>query len=217
MCPGPGCWPLCTPTSPTRRVRRPRAVEKGTASLLSNPSPILWTHSGPIRSCPEPDPVSQGSRGPVARTTTTWSWVPGSSRGGNGAPSPWACSRGPWLLQEDMAERPGGVDLGFLLLFWLTRGPAFWLTWLVSSPGLLFASQGRREAEAAAERQRATERAPAAGGAGPAPGLGREGSLGVGAGGRGTLEPQDLSPELRCTVLEAPEYNLRSITQQARR
>lgn len=173
------------------------------------PQPHLWTHSGPIRSCSEPDPGKEGPQ--------DWSWVLGSSRGGNGAPSPWACSQGPWLPQEDMAERPGGVDLGFLLLFRLTRGPAFWLTWLVSSPGLLFASQGRREAEAAAERQRATERAPAAGGAGPAPGLGREGSLGVGAGGWGTLEPQDLSPELRCSVLEAPEDSVRSITQQSRR
>lgn len=142
----------------------------------------------------------------------------GSYCGGMTFPAPVSATRATGLCRRIRPEWPGGVDLGFFLLSPLGHGPAFLLALLACLRGLLFASQGRREAEAAPERQRATERAPAAGGAGPAPGLGSKGALAAGAGGWGTGEPRDVSPKLHCPVTEAPrEDRLTNVLQQVGR
>lgn len=142
----------------------------------------------------------------------------GSYCGGMTFPAPVSAARATGLCRRIRPEWPGGVDLGFFLLSPLAHGLAFLLALLACLRGLVFASQGRREAKAAPERRRAPERAPAAGGAGPAPGLGGKGVLAAGRGGLGAVEPRDISPKLHCPVTAAPrEDRLTSVPQRVGR
>lgn len=160
VCPGLGCWPSCTPTSPTRQVGLPRGVGEGT--LLSSPTPrpldSLWAHQRLFWA----PALSRGSLGLVlAARPAGWYSRPRASSQGHRLPPEGAAGMA-WRHRPRTLPAPPAHPQPHHC-----------------SPGPLFPSQRRGEAEAATERQRAAERAPAAGGAGPAPGLGGEGVLGA--------------------------------------